>query len=176
MVSPVEFWNPSETHSTISPEMTETLNAQANWELWNSQLYLAASFWFLQRNFRGFAKKLRAEAEEERAHAFGVFEHIQARNGKLVLSELPRPTQDWKTPAEVFSMLAKGELDNLDRLADIVRRARESSDYQTDTLMATYVKQQTADVDEISFLLSRVQTANLLPGLLFSLDAQLEQP
>jgi len=83
--------------------------------------------------------------------------------------------QGWKTPSEVFSALAKTELDNLDRLSNIVRRARENSDFQTEILMATYVKQQTADVDKITFLLSRVQTANLLPGLLFSLDAQLEQ-
>jgi ferritin len=71
----------------LSKSMEQALNRQINRELYSAYLYTSMSAFFSSENLAGFAKWMRIQAKEERAHAAKLYDYILARGGKISLGD-----------------------------------------------------------------------------------------
>jgi ferritin len=93
----------------MSTALQRAMNDQIQKEFYASYLYLAMSAWFEERNYDGFAKWMRIQAEEERGHAMRIYDFVLDRGGRVTLEAIPEPAAKWKSEFEVFEAARKHE-------------------------------------------------------------------
>lgn len=95
----------------LSEVVQTAVNKQINNELSASYSYLAMSAFCERQNFRGCARWLRLQSQEEYAHGMKLFDFLLVRNGKVALKAVPEPQANFKTVTEVFEQALKQEED-----------------------------------------------------------------
>ena len=79
----------------IGPKMQEALNRHVQHETFSSYLYVAMAAWCEAKAWKGFARWLRAQADEERDHAAKSLEYLLARGGEARLGAIDAPPFSW---------------------------------------------------------------------------------
>ncbi|CEO98883.1 Ferritin [Plasmodiophora brassicae] len=158
----------------LSGAVEELLNRKAAEELSASHTYLAASFWFKNRDFDGISSYLLKEADEERQHGLKIFDYIQKRGGVAVAAEIPAVnTAQWKSALDVFKTLLQLEVQVGHTLQNMSTKATENNDQMTVSFLHEFHLLQADEIDNMSTLVSKVQAYEALPGLLYHLDKEL---
>src|SRR5512139_3037610 len=93
----------------IGPKMQEALNRHVQHETFSSYLYVAMAAWCEAKAWKGFARWLRAQAEEERLHAMKSLEHLLARGGEARLGAIEAPPSAWQGITAVFEAVLDHE-------------------------------------------------------------------
>jgi len=160
--------------TTLSPTLQDALNKQAQRELVASHTYLQASFYFDVREFKGIAKYLRKESEDERTHALGIYDYILNRSGGVPSClDVPAPQADWNSPQEVFQSILELERTYSVDINNLRTQAIEAKDHGLEIFLSAYVTEQENSVAEWETLSTKMDAYAALPGLLFHLDAEL---
>ncbi len=82
---------------------------QINAELTASYAYLAMSAYCAGQNFHGFAQWLRAQSQEEHAHAMKLYDFLLVRNHSVDLQAIPAPQATFDSVVDVFEVALKQE-------------------------------------------------------------------
>ena len=107
----------------VSQTVQDAINVQINNELNASYSYLAMSAFCERQNFRGCARWLRLQSQEEYGHSMKLFDFLLARNGTVRLKAVPEPMVDFSSIARVFELALEqeesvsGQIDSLYELA-----------------------------------------------------------
>ena len=78
------------------------INDQIAKEFYAAHLYLSMAAWFEDRNLPGFAKWMRVQNDEERAHAMRLFDYLIEAGGRVRLKALEAPPTDFTSPLKVM--------------------------------------------------------------------------
>jgi ferritin len=153
--------------------MEEALNRQVNRELFSAYLYLSMSAYFSSVNLSGFAKWMRVQAKEERAHAMKIYEYILARGGKITLSDIEAPKAKWASASKVFEDVYAHEQKVTGMINALVELATKEKDHASFEMLQWFVKEQVEEEEHASEILVKVKTLGDVPGHLFYLDHEL---
>ena len=93
----------------MNPRVLEAINRQINSELSASYAYLAMSAYCDAHKFTGAARWLRLQSQEEQMHAMKLFDFVLARDQRVELQAIDRPTSDFRSVAEVFERALQQE-------------------------------------------------------------------
>ena len=126
----------------MSAALQKAMNEQIKKEFYASYLYLAMSAWFEERNFEGFAKWMRIQADEERAHAMRIFDFVIDRGGKVTLAGIPEPDAKWKKALEVFDAARKHEQMVSASINSLYARADAEKDYPSQVMLQWFINEQ----------------------------------
>ena len=74
----------------INEKMNAALNNQVNAELYSAYLYLSMQAYFQKMNLTGFVNWMNIQVQEEMAHARGLYDYIQERDGEIVLEAIKK--------------------------------------------------------------------------------------
>ena len=107
----------------LSKKIQAAMNEQMRREFGAYYLYLAMAAWFSQRNFDGFSRWMRAQAQEEATHAMKFFDYIIDRSGEITLEGIDRPKADWKSVLAVFEAAKAHEAKDSTLAQQLVRDA-----------------------------------------------------
>ncbi|QDU91402.1 putative ferritin-1 [Pirellulimonas nuda] len=88
---------------SLSDVMQDAINEQIGNELHASYSYLAMSAWLSHQEFHGSAAWMRAQSQEENAHAMKLYDFLVARGGRVNLRPITQPNQEFKSVADVFN-------------------------------------------------------------------------
>jgi len=157
----------------LSKSMEEALNRQVNRELFSAYLYLSMSAYFSSVNLSGFAKWMRVQAKEERAHAMKIYEYILARGGKITLSDIEAPKAKWASASKVFEDVYAHEQKVTGMINALVELAIKEKDHASFEMLQWFVKEQVEEEEHASEILVKVKTLGDVPGHLFYLDHEL---
>lgn len=157
----------------LSKSMEEALNRQVNRELFSAYLYLSMSAYFSSVNLSGFAKWMRVQAKEERAHALKIYEYILARGGKITLSDIEAPKAKWASASKVFEDVYAHEQKVTGMINALVELATKEKDHASFEMLQWFVKEQVEEEEHASEILVKVKTLGDVPGHLFYLDHEL---
>lgn len=158
----------------LAQHLQDALVQQAQRELSASNTYLQASFWFDVREYKGIAKYLRNESNEERTHAMGIFDYLLNRSGVYPkVLDIPSPKHHWDSPQEVFQDILALEKDYSAKINQLRAAAIEAKDHGMEIFLTAYVTEQENSVAEWETLTTKMEAYAALPGLLFHLDAEL---
>lgn len=148
------------------------LNEQMNREFYSWYLYLSVASYFSGLDLEGFEQWTRRQAEEETVHAMKIYNYILERNGDVVLSKIPAPTQKWNSPLEAVEAVYSHECELTGRINNIVRLTREVDDYTTEVFLHWFVTEQREEEAMANRVLQKLKMIGSDMSGLLMLDAQ----
>lgn len=158
----------------INEKMNAALNKQVNAEMYSAYLYLAMQAYFQKLNLKGFVNWMNVQVQEEMAHARGLYDYIQERDGEIVLEAIEKPEQNWNSPLEVFEAIYKHEqlvTSLINGLADV---ADETKDRAAALFLQWYIKEQVEEESSVSGVLETLKMIKSDANALLLLDKELE--
>ncbi len=159
----------------LSSKMEDTLNNQINAELYSAYVYLAMSAYFEGRDLQGMAAWMRAQAQEEAAHAMKIFGYIAERGGSVKLAAIEGPPTSWDSPLAVFENAYKHEQHVTSLIHKLVDLAIGEKDHATKNMLDWFVDEQVEEEASANAIVQKLKMiGDHTPGLLM-LDRELGQ-
>jgi len=157
----------------LSKAMHKALNAHLKEEMYSFYVYLAMSAYLEQSNFKGLAKWMRVQAEEERGHAMRFFDYLNDRNAAVTLLAIEQPTAEWAGAAAAFEAALAHERSITKKIAALMDRAVAEKDHGTANFLQWFVKEQVEEEATLEPIVRRLADISGHLGGLYYLDHQL---
>jgi len=156
-------------------KLQEEFNLQVKYELESAYLYLSMAAWFDDQGLEGMARWMRAQTQEEVAHAMKLFRHVIERGGRVKLHELSEPQHDWDSPLAAFEAAYKHEQFVTGRINGMMTLSRKEDDYASQSLLQWFVDEQVEEEDTASAIVGKLKLAGDRGNGLLMLDRELGQ-
>ncbi len=157
----------------MTPDLSAALNRQVVLELEASLAYLQMSAHFEAASLPGMASWMRAQSEEEHAHALRFFDHVLDRGGSVVLGDIPAPRTDFESPADVFAAALDQERKVSAAVSDLYRLALTTGDVASLPLLQWFLEEQIEEEATVSEILDQVRMVGDDGAALLLLDREL---
>jgi len=155
-------------------EVTEkALNTHLNAELFSWYLYLSMAAYYEKRNFLGFAKWLKVQAQEEMGHAMKFFEYIHQAGGQVQLQPIEGPRIDWESHRDLFNQVLEHEIKVTNSIDELIELSKNEKDNATFIFLQWFVTEQVEEVSTATLILEKLKLVGDNPNGLFLLDREL---
>jgi ferritin len=141
----------------IDPKMEKALNDQIVAEFYSAYLYLSMAAYFDAEGLAGFAQWMRAQFQEEQAHAMKMFNYVTERGGRVKLGAIDAPPTEWDSSVQVFEETLKHEQKVTGLINKLVDLALSISDHATDNFLRWFVSEQVEEEDSVDSVLSQLK-------------------
>jgi ferritin len=132
----------ADVESRLDPKLEAALNGQINAELHSSYLYLSMAAFFESINLEGFAHWMRVQNQEENEHAMKIFDYVNERGGRVLLTGIEAPGTAWESPLEAFLAAYQHERHISKRIDKLVGLSQELKDNATYEFLQWFVDEQ----------------------------------
>ena len=157
----------------LGKKLEDAINEQINKELYSAYLYLSMSDYCEAESLSGFAGWMRAQAQEETAHAMRFFDYVNARGGRVVLKEIEVPPPVWKSPLEMFEQVLEHERKVTGMINRIYELALSENDYATQMELQWFITEQVEEEESAGAVVGQLKRVGDQPMGLLMMDKQL---
>lgn len=126
-------------------------------------------------NLDGFANYFRVQVQEERDHALAFFNYIHKIGGKVQLSSINQPQNDFTSPLEVFDLALKHEQFVTQSIYSLMDTAQEVRDHTTEIFLQWFITEQAEEEENMSRILNKLKLIKADGAGLFMIDNELAQ-
>ena len=155
--------------------IASALNDQVNMELTASHLYLAMASRFEAMDLPGFAHWMRKQSEEEREHAFRLFEYLIDRDYEVTLTAIGAPDLPAADVRKLVEAVGAHEVKVSGSINRIYAMAVEKKDFATQAHLDWFVTEQVEEEKQVADILGRLDLIEKGGGTLFMVDKELSQ-
>ncbi|WP_315167313.1 ferritin [Metaclostridioides mangenotii] len=159
----------------VSKKLFEKLNAQVNFEIYSSYVYLAMASYAESIDLSGFANFFRVQVQEELSHAMKLYDYIFQKDGMVILEEIPKPKAEYKDILEVIEEAFDHEKLVTSKIYDLMDVATEEKEHATKSVLQWYVDEQVEEEENFHNLVKKVKRAKDNQVALYMLDDELAQ-
>ena len=156
----------------IGPRMQDALNRHVQVEVFSSYLYLAMSAWCEALAWKGFARGLRVQSDEELAHARKSLDFLLARGGEAKLGALEAPPAAWASPIDLFERVLEHERKVTAFVNDLFSAAQQEKDRAAEVFLQWFVSEQVEEEARVVEILDRLRMVGDRPGAALYLDKE----
>jgi len=156
----------------ISSKMQEALGRHVTRELYSSNLYLGMSAWCEVRAYKGFARWLRIQADEERAHCLKIFDFVLARGGTPSLGAVESHRGGWKSVADLFRAVLEHEREVSAGIDQLYALAAAQKDPATQVFLQWFVSEQVEEEAHALEIVDRLALVGDKPATILYLDKE----
>ncbi len=156
----------------IAAKVQDALNRHITAELFSSNLYLAMSGWCEANAYKGFARWLRVQAEEERAHSLKLLDFVLARGGKAKVGAVPAPEGSWKSPLDVFRAVQAHERGVSEAIDTLHAVAVAQKDTATQVFLQWFVSEQVEEEATAAEIVDKLALIGDKPATILYLDKE----
>ncbi len=157
----------------ISERMLTAINEQIKLEFESSYAYIAMEAYFKAKNLDGFANFFHVQAQEERDHAYLLFNYVYSVGGQVVLKDLAAFDPNFKGEVDIFEKTLAHEQLVTRSINGLMTIAIEEKDYATQNYLQWFVKEQVEEEDTANGLLEKVKMVSGHANGLFMMDKEL---
>jgi ferritin len=150
----------------------DALNRHVTAELFSSNLYLAMSGWCEAKAYKGFARWLRVQAEEERAHALKMLDFLLARGGTARVGAVEAPRAEYGSVQEVFDEVLAHERKVTAGVNDLHARAGGEKDPATQVFLQWFIAEQVEEEATAQEIADRLRLIGDKPATILYLDKE----
>ncbi len=143
----------------ISERIQAALNDQVGYEFSAMLQYVAIAAHFDRETLPMLSAHFYKQAEEEKEHAHKFIKFILDAGGRPQIPALPAPQATFKFAEDAVKLSLEQEIKVTKQINQLVKLAKEESDYTTDTFLNWFVQEQLEEVSSMQDLLSIVQRA-----------------
>jgi ferritin len=157
----------------ITKKLEDALNKQINEEIFSAYLYLSMGAFFHTLNLDGCAAWMKAQAQEEMAHAMKFFAFLNELGGRISLLAVKEPEKTWKSPLAAFTAVSRHEQYITGCIEGLYRLAGSEKNNPTQIMLQWFIKEQVeeeATAAKIVFKLGQIKDS---VGGLWILDKEL---
>ena len=149
------------------------MNNQIQAELHSSYIYLSMAAYYESLNLAGFARWMRLQSQEELAHAMKLFDHIDERGGRVILTTIDAPPVDFEDPLTAFKMAFAHEQKITGLINDLYKLATDENDYAALSLLQWFVDEQIEEESSTGSVVEMLEKVGDNSMGLFMVDRQL---
>jgi len=157
----------------IKSNVENILNEQINAELYSAYLYLSMSAYAEVEGLKGCANWLHIQAQEEMAHAMGLYTYVLSRKGVPVMKEIAAPPTKWESILELFKAVLAHEELVTSKINNIATLAAKEDDHALYSFIQWYVKEQVEEEDNANAIIDQLKFAGHTEGSLYMIDKDL---
>lgn len=157
----------------LSETMNKALNDQINAELYSAYLYYAMAAHFDDTGLPGAAHWMKNQAVEEMTHAHKMFNYVADRGGRVLLDTIEKPQAEWASPLVAFEAVYTHEVKVTGLINNLVKLAREESDFNTDNFLQWFVAEQVEEEASADDIVQKIKLVDESKGGLFMIDQEL---
>ncbi len=141
----------------IGQQIQDVMNEQIKHETFSAYLYFSMAAYFYSKSLDGMAQWMKAQAQEEFAHAFRFFNHINNRGGRIELQALEKPQTEWESPIAAFKAALKHEEFITGKINDLAKLADEENDRAAGIMLQWFVTEQVEEEDTVSTVINMLE-------------------
>ena len=156
----------------IAAKVQDALNEHVTAELYSSNLYLAMSAWCEGSAYKGFARWLRVQAEEERAHSLKILDFVLARGGKAQIGVVEAAAGTWKSVLDVFKAVQKHERGVSEAIDGLHAVAVAQKDTATQVFLQWFVSEQVEEEATAAEIVDKLTLIGDKPATILYLDKE----
>jgi ferritin len=153
--------------------MEKELNLQINKEFNAQYIYLSMSAYAESIGLNGIAHWFRLQSEEEYTHAMKIYDFVNERGGRVVLDEIKKPKQDFKSAKQLFELALEHEEYVTDSINKLVDLANKEKDHATISFLNWFVDEQVEEESSVNNILNKFQYIDENRSGLYMLDREL---
>lgn len=146
-------------------------NAQINIEWNSSYAYLAMAGWFETTPYKGFARWMQRQCEEEQLHGMKLFRHIKDRMGVVNLLGLKEPKSKFDSPLDAFTEALAMERNGTKNIYALYSLAVKQMDYELQERLHWFLQEQIHEEKKVQDMVDKLTLAGKTPAAILHLDA-----
>jgi len=159
----------------LSKKVYEVLNDQVNHELESEYVYLQLAAWSAAHNLAGFASWMAHQAGEEREHAMKIHNFLIDNDHEVVLTGIPAPKLNIKSPVDVFKASLKHEQKISKNIHDCYTVALAEKCYKSQVMLHWFIAEQVEEEATAKSILDRLEALKESPSSVFWIDKELKK-
>ncbi|MGO1368988.1 ferritin [Senegalia sp. (in: firmicutes)] len=156
-----------------SEKMLQALNDQMNFEYVSANYYLAMAAYCADEDFEGIENFFMVQADEERFHARKFYDYINDRDGRVKISQMEEPKNEFSSIKEAFETVLDHEKKVTSRINDLMKLAHEESDYATISFLNWFVDEQVEEEASMKTIIAKLNRIGESAQGLFMLNKEL---
>ena len=122
--------------------ISDTLNAQINSELWSSYLFLSMSVNASSKGFKGVAHWFYVQSQKENLDAKKLMDYLNSIGSKVYLYPIEGVPAEWESPLEMFKHKLQHDI-KISRLIYVASTiAEENNDNDTLDFLTNFANEQ----------------------------------
>ena len=157
----------------LNEKMEKALNDQIKEELYSMYIYMGMAAYLEAEGYRGMARWMLAQSQEEYEHAMRMYAYINDRGGRVRFLAIDEPKNDYSSVVEVFEDAYEHEKYITGKINELMDLAHELKDYATIDFLQWYVDEQVEEEVNTSEIARMVKMASGSPNAMFMLDREL---
>lgn len=156
----------------IGSKMQEALSRHVTRELYSSNLYLGMSAWCEVHAYKGFARWLRVQADEERMHCLKIFDFVLARGGTPRIGAVEAARGGWKSVPDLFRAVLEHEREVSAGIDELHAMAGAQKDPATQVFLQWFVSEQVEEEAHAQEIVDRLTLVGDKPATILYLDKE----
>jgi ferritin len=157
----------------LNDAMQQAVNAQINNELFSMYSYLSMSAYCEHRQFRGCARWMRLQSQEEHAHAMRLYDFLVARQGRVKLQPIAQPQFDFASLPEVFQKALEQEQKVTAQINTLYEMAFSEKAFAALVELEWFINEQVEEEKTARDIVYKFQLVKDDPAALLDLDREL---
>lgn len=153
--------------------LSGAFNDQVTSELAASITYLQMAAWFDSEELPGMAHWMYQQAAEETGHARRFIDFVVDRGAKVVVGDIPAPTNDFSGPVAAFEAALAHEREVTAQIRNLYQLASEHSDLESFPLLHQFLAEQVEEESTVETILAQLRRAGDSQPALLLIDRDL---
>ena len=157
----------------LSQVMQDAINEQINNELYASYSYLSMSAWCEHQQFTGCARWMRMQSDEERNHALRLHDFLLARNGRVIMQPIAKPTVDFESVPSIFEQALAQEQEVTAQIDKLYELAFKEKAFAALVELEWFITEQVEEEKTAREIVHKFNLVKDDPASLLDLDREL---
>lgn len=157
----------------VSQKLIKALNDQFNYELLSAHYYLGMASYCSEQDLDGFANFFIEQAAEERFHAMKFYDYITEVDGRILVTEISSPQNNFKSMVDVFKVALEHEQSVTKRIYNLMDIANEEREHATKNFLNWFVEEQVEEEATMKGIITKLERLGNESHGLFMLDKEL---
>lgn len=157
----------------LNEAMQAAINDQINNELFAMYSYLSMSAYCEHKQFRGCARWMRLQSEEERIHAMRLYDFLIARQARVRLKPISEPQFDFASVPDVFQKAFEQEQSVTTQINALYEMAFNEKAFAALVELEWFINEQVEEEKTARDIVYKFQLVKNDPAALLDLDREL---
>ena len=156
----------------IPEKLKAALDEHVSAEIGAAYLYLAMSADFESKAYKGFARWMRVQFQEEMAHALKFVDYMLARGAAIGWKDAKAPATAFGSPLETFEKTLAHEQEVTARIHKLYHLAAAEKDTATQVFLQWFVTEQVEEEARVTEIVDKIRLVADRPGSVLYLDKE----
>jgi ferritin len=157
----------------LSKTIEKAFDTQIKNELESAYMYLSMSSYCLEKNFPGFSKWLRMQAQEELGHGMKLFDYVHHRGSRAILQAVDQPKAEFKSLQEIFKIVLAHEQKVTGLIHKLYETSMKENDFASQIELQWFVTEQVEEEQTASQIVEQLKMVGENAAMLLMMDRQM---